>query len=159
VSKTFNLPGLHVSNIIIPDSDLRKRFADTVASCGLHWPNLFGIAATEAAYRYCETWLEALIKYLKGNVDFLLHFVEERIPGIKVMVPQGTYLVWLDCRALPIPRDKMSTFIIEEAKVGAEEGQLFRAREPGFWRLNIGCPRSLLCEALERLEKAVARLS
>ncbi|MEW6143310.1 MAG: MalY/PatB family protein [Chloroflexota bacterium] len=159
VSKTFNLAGLTVSNIVIPNPDIRKRFHNEVIGCGLALSNIFGIAAAEAAYRYGEMWLEALLEYLEGNLVYLTNYVESKIPGIKVMRPQGTYLVWLDCRSLPINGERAKNFMLAEAKVGLEEGTIFGAKEIGFWRMNFACPRSVLKEALERIEKAVKRLA
>lgn len=158
VSKTFNLAGLAMSNIVIPNADLRKRFHDEVAGCGLTLSNIFGLAATEAAYRYGEPWLEELLKYLEDNVDYLEKYIAERIPGVRMMRPQGTYLAWLDCRSLPISGERAKNFMLAEAKVGLEEGTIFGAKEVGFWRMNIACPRSILKQALERIEKAVKTL-
>lgn len=159
VSKTFNLAGLNTSNIIIPNENIRNRFHHETLACGINLPNLFGIAAVEAAYRYGESWLEQLLDYLEGNLDYLTNYIEERIPSIKVIRPQGTYLAWLDCRSLPISGERAKNFMPAEAKVGLEEGTIFGAGEIGFWRMNFACPRSLLKQALERIERAVNNLN
>ncbi len=159
VSKTFNLAGLAISNIVIPNADLRKRFHDEVAGCGLTLSNIFGLAAAEAAYRHGKPWLEALLNYLEGNLDYLTDYIVSNIPGIKVIRPQGTYLAWLDCRGLPISGERARNFMLAEARVGLEEGTIFGAKEVGFWRMNFACPRSILKQAMERIETAVKRLA
>ena len=158
VSKTFNLPGLQVSNILIPNPRLRKRFQAKVRSCGLGMPNGVGIAATEAAYREGAPWLDALLPYLAKNVEFLCRYVAENIPEIKVMPPEGTYLAWLDCRGVPLPPETIHDFFLRQAQVGLEDGSVFGGPEPGFERINLACPRSILAEALKRIEAAIRRL-
>lgn len=156
-SKTFNLPGLKVANIIIPNSELRNRFSDTVTSNGIHSPNIFGMVATEAAYRYGESWLVQLLNYLQENMTFLTKYIEEKIPKIKVIQPQGTFLVWLDFRDIGINPAEVKEFLRKEAKVGLSEGTSFGCEE-GFKRMNIGCPKATLEEALRRIEKAISIL-
>jgi len=158
-SKTFNLPGLQTSNIIIRNPKLRHCLQKTMLSCGLHLPNTFGIAATEAAYRYGEPWLEQLIDYLQENITFLTSYINERIPTIKVIQPQGTYLVWLDCKNIGVSPANVYEFLVKQAKVGIEEGTPFGCKEKGFIRMNIACPRSTLSEALYRIEEAVHLLN
>jgi cystathionine beta-lyase len=158
-SKTCNLPGLHTSNIIISNPLLRKQFADTVHNCGFHSPNIFGTAATEAAYRYGEPWLTQLIEYLEGNIKFANKYISQMIPGLKIIQPQGTYLLWLDCRDCGISQEKLGSFIREEAKVGLEPGTIFGCKEDGFERMNIACPRSTLEKALDRIAAAVKSLT
>ncbi|MCK5641868.1 MAG: aminotransferase class I/II-fold pyridoxal phosphate-dependent enzyme, partial [Gammaproteobacteria bacterium] len=154
-SKTFNLPGLQMSNIIMSNPTLRNRFSGTVRSCGTYSPNIFGTVATEAAYRYGEPWLEQLLEYLQGNVAFLTKYIAERIPGLKVTQPQATYLLWLDFRDCGIEPARLSEFVRKDAKVGLEAGTIFGCKEVGFERMNIACPRFTLTEGLRRIEKAV----
>jgi len=158
VSKTFNLPGLQVSNIVIPNPRLRKRFQSKLRSCGLGMPNSVGIAATEAAYRGGAPWLDALLPYLADNIEFLCEYVEEKIPEIKVMPPEGTYLAWLDCRGLPLKPELVHTFFLRDGRVALEDGSVFGGPEPGFERINLACSRSVLAEALRRIEAAVRTL-
>jgi cystathionine beta-lyase len=158
-SKTFNLAGLHTSNIIISNPALRKRFATMVRNCGFLSPNIFGTVATEAAYRHGEQWLIQLLEYLEGNITYANSYISQMIPGLKITQPQGTYLVWLDFRACGISRQKLGTFIREEAKVGLEPGILFGCKEEGFERMNIACPRSTLEKALDRIAAAVKSLT
>jgi cystathionine beta-lyase len=154
-SKTFNLPGLRTSNIIIPNPELRERFSEVARSCGMHTPNMFGIAATEAAYRYGEPWLEQLLKYLQGNIRFLMQYLTERLHGVKLIQPQGTYLLWLDFRNCNVDPSRLGQFIREDARVGLEAGTLFGCKESGFERMNIACTRATLEEGLHRIETAI----
>ncbi|MBN1374528.1 MAG: PatB family C-S lyase [Dehalococcoidia bacterium] len=157
-SKTFNLPGLQTSNIIISNQDLRNRFKETVRNYGFASPNLFGIAATEAAYRYGQPWLSQLLVYLAGNIDYIREYINRRIPGLKLIQPQGTYLLWLDFRNCGIDAARLANFVRDDARVGLEPGIIFGCKEHGFERMNIACPKSVLVEGLNRIEQAVIRL-
>jgi len=158
-SKTFNLPGMKTSNIIIPNAELRERYTAMLQRCGANSPNMFGIAATGAAYAHGEPWLEQLLVYLQDNFRFLENFASERIRGLKVTPLQGTYLAWLDFRDCGIGPDKLGTFVREDAMVGLQPGTKFGCREEGFERMNIACPRSTLELGLQRIEEAVKRLT
>ena len=157
-SKTFNLAGLHASSIIIPDKRLRDNFTNMMAGI-VSTPNLFGLAAMEAAYLYGDEWLEELLEYLSGNLDLTVAYFAGKIPQIKVVPPQGTYLLWLDCRALGLSDGALRKFMREKARVGMDDGFLFGAGGSGFQRMNIACPRSVLKEALGRIESAVKTIS
>jgi len=156
-SKTFNLAGLQASSIIIPNKKLRNNFKDISQSI-VHTPNLFGLAAMEAAYRYGDEWLEELLNYLQANLEFTLNYFVDKIPKIKVIQPQGTYLLWLDCRALGQDDMTLRNFMRCKVKVGLDDGFLFGAGGSGFQRMNIACPRAVLEEALTRIERAVNSL-
>jgi cystathionine beta-lyase len=156
-SKTFNLAGLSASSIIIPNKKLRDRFNEARSGM-VHGPNLFGLVAMEAAYRYGDEWLEQLLDYLQLNLDFTLTYFAEKIPKISVIKPQGTYLIWLDCRALSLGDMALRDFMREKARVGLDDGFLFGAGGSGFQRINIACPRTILEEALRRIEAAVNSL-
>jgi cystathionine beta-lyase len=153
-SKTFNLAGLEISSIIIPDEKLRHLFTDTMTGIVPH-PNLFGYTAMEAAYRLGDEWLDQLLDYLQGNLDFLLKYFADRIPKIKVIKPQGTYLVWLDCRELGKNDMTLRSFMRDKVKVGLDDGFLFGSGGSGFQRIKIACPRPVLEEALRRIETMV----
>lgn len=153
-SKTFNLAGLEISTVIIPNKKLRDEFS-TMRSGILPESNLFGYLALEAAYRYGDEWLNQVLEYLQGNLDFMLDYFVNRIPRIKVIQPQGTYLIWLDCRELGMDNLALRSFMREKAKVGLDDGFLFGEGGSGFQRMNIACPRSILVEALGRIEGAV----
>jgi cystathionine beta-lyase len=156
-SKTFNLPGLAASSIIIPDKKLRDSFNDAGAGM-VHGLNIFGMTAMEAAYRYGDEWLGQLLHYLQGNLEITMDWFKERIPRIKVIRPQGTYLLWLDCRGLGLGDKELQRFMREKARVGFDDGFMFGEGGSGFQRMNIACPRSILREALGRIEKAVKAL-
>jgi cystathionine beta-lyase len=154
-SKTFNLPGLFSSTVIIPNPRLHAQFNHMLENIWLVHTNIFGMVALEAAYRHGGEWLAQLIEYLQGNVDFAIQFFKERVPQIKVGCPEATYLLWLDCRALALDEKQLRDLFLKKAKVALNEGQTFGPGGEGFMRMNIGCPRSVLQEALERIERAV----
>jgi cystathionine beta-lyase len=156
-SKTFSLAGLEASSIIIPNKKLREEFTNSRLGV-LPGPNIFGYTALEAAYRYGDEWLEQVLDYLQANLEFLTTFIDTRIPRIKVIQPQGTYLIWLDCRNLHMDDEGLKEFMRSKARVGFDDGYLFGEGGSGFERMNIACPRPLLREALERIEKAVNSL-
>jgi len=150
-SKTFNLPGLQFAYAVIPDADLRRRFRDAGGGLFEHdLPGVFGIAATEAAYRDGGPWRQALLEYLRGNRDMIERFVADELPGFGTTHVEATYLAWLDARCC-LPREPYRLFL--EAGVALSEGSHFGA--PGYVRLNFGCPRSVLQKALERMAAAV----
>ena len=151
-SKTFNLAGLKCSVAIIPNAALREKFVagrvDLVQTV-----NVLGYAAAFAAYRDGQPWLDELLRYLEANRDFVVEYVRARLPGVAVAPPEATYLAWLDCRnAGPAAPDPF-TFFLEKARVALSDGALFGAG--GFVRLNFGCPRSILTEALDRMSLAL----
>jgi cysteine-S-conjugate beta-lyase len=156
-SKTFSLAGLEASSIIIPNKKIRELFTSTRMGI-LPGPNVFGFAAMEAAYRYGDEWLTQVLDYLQDNLDFMLEYCEKRIPRIEVIRPQGTYLIWLDCRKLGLDDQALKCFMIEKARLGLDDGFVFGEGGSGFERMNIACPRPLLEEALHRLENAVNAL-
>ena len=156
-SKTFNLAGLEVSSIIIPNKKLRKDFVSTQLGM-VPGPNLFGYTGLEAAYRFGDEWLEQVLDYLQGNLDFLMDYFDKKIPDIKVIQPQGTYLIWLDCRELNLDDMALRHFMRNHAKVGLNDGFVFGEEGSGFMRINIACPRPLLEEALKRIENAADNL-
>lgn len=154
-SKTFNIAGLFIAAVIIPDKALRDKFNNTLIRMGIEMSNLFSITALESAYTNGHEWLNQLLTYLEDNIDFLVDYFNKRIPRIKVSKPQGTFLVWLDCRELGMKQKDLVDFFINKARVGLNDGTSFGAGGEGFMRINIACPRSLLEEALKRIEQAV----
>ena len=154
-SKTFNLPGLKCAVGIIPDAGLRQRFvaagADLVPKI-----NVLGHSAAVAAYRDGDAWLDALLRYLTANRDFLVEQVRMRLPGVAVAPAEATYLAWLDCRGAGPAAADPCTFFLERARVALNDGSAFGAGGAGFVRLNFGCPRPLLAQGLERMRAALA---
>jgi cysteine-S-conjugate beta-lyase len=157
-SKTFNIAGLPVSAAIIPDRDLRLRFRQTMEQLHLAIPNIFSIVAFESAYRHGENWLKQLLTYLEGNLNYAMSFFAVKIPQMKVIKPEGTYLLWLDCRGLGMNQEKLNDYMIRQAKVGLNDGRRFGIGGDGFLRLNMACPLPVLKDALERIEWAVRSL-
>jgi cystathionine beta-lyase len=157
-SKTFNLAGLKTSNIIISNPDLRTQFAQVLARNGLKGANAFGVVATEAAYNHGEGWLKDTMAYIEGNYRFMSAYMAEHLPQLKIIPPEGTYLVWVDCRALGLDPAARKALMMEDARLFLDEGELFGPEGEGFERFNIACPRSILKEALERIKSVVERL-
>jgi cystathionine beta-lyase len=156
-SKTFNIAGLSTAIGIIPNRRLRGEFNEMIEKIHLWHGNIFGNVALEAAYNYGEQWLDELIEYLSENLK-LISGVVEKIPFIQLVKPEGTYLAWLDCRELPLEDKEINQFMVEQAKVGMNEGSTFGKNGTGFQRLNFGCPRKTLSTALENIEHAVNKL-
>ncbi len=154
-NKTFNLAGLQIANIIIPNSELRKAFMQQATNIGLNLTNTFGMVAQEAAYTKGEPWLEELLSYLKENYATLKSFIETRMPSLKVFPLEGTYLPWLDCRGLGLSDSELQDLFLKKAKLWLDDGTMFGTGGSGFMRINIACPRSLLIKALEQLENAI----
>ena len=158
-SKTFNMAGLKTSNIIIANETLRTKFIRTIERSGVFGVNSFGLVALQAAYGEGEEWLAQVIEYIENNLAFLERFIARNIPEIKVIRPEGTYLVWLDCRQLGLDKADLERLVMDEAGVYLDEGYLFGTEGEGFERINIACPRSTLEEALQRIQRALARLT
>jgi cystathionine beta-lyase len=154
-SKTFNLAGLQVSNIMIANPKLRKAFEDTSEQNGYSNLNLMGLAACQAAYETGREWLEELKDYLKGNLDFMRSFLKEEIPEAVLVEPEGTYLVWVDFSSLGYSPRELDHFMSHRAKVWLDGGTMFGEGGAGFQRFNIACPRSTLKEALNQIAFAL----
>ncbi|MBR1661785.1 MAG: pyridoxal phosphate-dependent aminotransferase [Acidaminococcaceae bacterium] len=154
-SKTFNLAGLQVSNIFIPDYALRRKFKHEINGAGYSQLNTLGLVACEAAYQQGIPWLEAVKQYLRENINFTKAFLQQHIPQIKLIEPEGTYLLWLDCRGLGLTNAELEELIVHKAGLWLDSGAIFGTAGKGFQRINAACPRSVLQEALERMKKAV----
>ena len=150
-SKTFNIAGLQLSAILIPNKNLLKAFEKETTKRVLYMANLFGATAFQAAYSdpECEEYLEQLIDYLWDNYLFLDQYLKEHMPKIKCQKPDATYLLWLDFRELGLSDEELQKFCLEEGNIALDAGAWF-----GFMRLNTGCSRSLLKQGLDRLAAA-----
>ncbi len=157
-SKTFNLAGLEASNIFIPDYTVRKRFQEEMGRVAVSGVNAMGLVACEAAYRYGRQWLDELLAYLAGNIDFIERYLKTQIPQVRFQRPEGTYLLWLDFRALGLSDEELEHFLGHRAKIWLIQGAAFGEGGSGFARLNAACPRSVLEEAMDRLNNAVKSL-
>jgi cystathionine beta-lyase len=152
-SKTFNIAGLQCSFAVIQNAELRNRFRRSGKGL-ISWVNVMGLVAGLAAYRDGEEWLDQLLVYLEANRDFLCQYVQENLPGVSMAKPQGTYLAWLDCRQAGIQGNPYD-FFLNEARVALNNGLTFGTGGEGFVRLNFGCPRATLVEALARMKTAL----
>lgn len=150
-SKTFNIAGLRGSAIVVPDTKLRELLNSRFKMNRSIQQNVFAIPALQAAYTQCDDYLEQQIEYLQGNVDFLRDYLVSRMPKIKLVEPEATYLMWLDCRELGISGDALADFIIHDCKVAVSRGDGFGEEGSSFVRLNIGCPRSVLKQGLDQI--------
>ena len=150
-SKTFNIAGLRGSAIVVPDTKLRELLNGRFKMNRSIQQNVFAIPALKAAYTQCDDYLEQQIEYLQGNVDFLRDYLVSRMPKIKLVEPEATYLMWLDCRELGISGDALANFIIHDCKVAVSRGDGFGEEGSSFVRLNIGCPRSVLKQGLDQI--------
>jgi len=157
-SKTFNLPGLSTAAVVASNSKLIESFKEETERAGFELGQVFGIVGFEAAYNHGDDWLDELLSYLEANVDFMENFLEERISGIRLIRPEGTYLALLDCRGLGLEPAALNDFFLKKARVYFSDGALFGEEAAGFVRINFGCPRPVLREALERMERAVASI-
>jgi len=157
-SKTFNVAGLSSSVAIIPNKTNFARYERALGVGHLGMGNIFGTVALEAAYFHGDGWLAQMLDYIWDNYLFLEKFMSEKLPKVKVMKPEATYLIWLNFREYGMNDDELFKFTINEAKVGLNNGAKFGTGGEGWLRINIGCPRNTLEEALERLGKAFANL-
>jgi cysteine-S-conjugate beta-lyase len=157
-SKTFNIPGLSTAAVVASNPTLLKTFEDEAERAGFELGQVFGIVGFEAAYTHGEDWLDELLLYLEANVDLMEKFLDERVPGIRLIRPEGTYLALLDCRGLGLEPATLNDFFLKKARVYFSDGTTFGKELEGFVRINFGCPRALLLEALERIEQAVNEL-
>ncbi|SCY43631.1 cystathione beta-lyase [Nitrosospira sp. Nl5] len=157
-SKTFNIPGLNLSTLVVPDPGCRRALVQAFEAMHVSAANPFSIAAFEAAYREGEAWLEALLVYLRQSRDYVAEYLTAHLPEIRLIEPEGTYLLWLDCRALKaelgINDAELRHFFVHEAGVGMSPGTLFGEAGSGFMRMNIGAPRHIIKTALEGIKKA-----
>ena len=158
-SKTFNIPGLSTAVAVASNPALLKAFEDERERSGFEIGQVFGLVGFEAAYAHGAGWLDSLLLYLEANADLLARFLAERVPRLRLVRPEGTYLALIDARALGLEPATVNDFFLREARVRFSDGALFGPETEGFVRINFGCRRALLLEALERIERAVNALS
>lgn len=158
-SKAFNMPGLGSSYTVIADTDIRLRFQKFMEAGEFCEGHLLAYIPTAAAYLHGEEWLEQMLHYIKGNIDFTENYLKEHIPGIGMIRPQASYLVFLDCRALKLPQEELNRLFAEKAHLALNDGTMFGKPGEGFMRLNVGCPRSRLEQALHQLRDAVMQIT
>jgi len=153
-SKTFNLAGLQVSNIFIPNSKVREKFQLELWNTGYSLINIMGLVACKSAYEKGEKWLYECKKYILNNIDYVDAFLKERLPKIKLVYPEGTYLLWLDFNELNLSDEEIENLLLNEAKLWLDNGKMFGKTGKGFQRINVAVPKERLKQALENLEKA-----
>ena len=154
-SKVFNMPGMASAHAIIPNSEIREEYYRFLDNNELANGNLFSSIAVTAAYTHGTEWLEQMLDYVSGNIRLIADYCKERIPLIRPILPQASYLVFLDCRELGLPHSELIRLFEEKAGLALSEGSMFGKEGEGFMRLNAGCPRSFLIRALGILEAAV----
>lgn len=157
-TKTFNMAGIVSSYAVISNDDLRQRFYGWLKVNELDEPTIFAPIATIAAYQKGEEWRKQMLAYVENNVRFVEDYCRERIPGVRPLRPQASFLVWLNCRGLELSHDKLLDLFIDKAHLALNDGEMFGPGGEGFMRLNMGTPRSVLRQALEQLAKAVNEL-
>lgn len=149
-SKAFNIPGLYIANFIIPNEEIRNKY---LANIWAH-PNIFGAKALEIAYNHCSDWLEEALSYIQSNFEYLEYFLSENTPNIKLIVPEATYLAWIDCRKLSLTQDELMEFFLEKAKIYVTNGEDYGKSGKGYVRMNVACSKTTMKEAMSRLKKA-----
>lgn len=154
-SKTFNIAGIVSSYAIVPDDGLRERFYSWVEANEMGAAPLFSHIATIAAFRKGAEWREQMLDYVEGNIEYVITFCKERIPQIRPLRPQASFLIWMDCRSLNLDHDSLINLFVEQAGLALNDGEMFSPGGEGFMRLNVGTSRAILKTALTRLETAV----
>lgn len=157
-SKTFNLAGLQISNIIISNKNLRERFKKELDKIGYSQLNTLGLVACESAYLYGDEWLSQLKLYLEENLNYIRKYLQDNLPKIKLVEPEGTYLIWLDFENLELTDKEIDNIIINECKLWFDTGKMFGDEGSGFQRINIACPRKTIIQAMDSLYKGFKNL-
>lgn len=157
-SKTFNIAGLKSSYHIIQNEALRKQYSEYLTRSELDTAHLFATTAVAVAYNEGDEWLAQMLQYVEENIAFLDKYLKENMPKISFIRPQASYLVFLDARELGMPQERLVEFFLKEAKVAMNDGTMFGQEGAGFMRMNLGCPRATLQQALEQIKAAYDRL-
>lgn len=154
-SKTFNIPGLVSSWMIIKNPQLRGEFFDWLAVNEFSLPMMASILGAEQAYTHGEQWLDEMLRYIESNIEFALEYVADNIPEVKIIRPQASFLLWVDFRGLGLCQKALMDMLLDKAHIALNDGTMFGVQGEGFARLNIGCPRSVLADALDHIRNAV----
>ncbi|MDR2497705.1 MAG: PatB family C-S lyase [Tannerellaceae bacterium] len=154
-SKTFNIAGIVSSYAIVPNDAIRTRFFSWLQARELNQGNIFAYEATKAAYTHGEEWLKQMCDYVTGNVKYIDEYCRKEIPYVKVYFPQASFLVWLDCRELKLPQSELVSLFRDKAGLALNDGAMFGAGGEGFMRLNAGCRRSMIEQAMKQLRDAI----
>lgn len=154
-TKTFNIAGVVSSYAIVPNDELRSRFFGWLIANELNEPHLFAPIATTAAFTKGEKWRKEMLRYIEGNIDYVIDYLRDKIPAIKPLRPQASFLVWLDCKALGLKHDELVDLFVNKAHLALNDGEIFGIGGEGHMRLNVGSPRAILEKALKQLKEAV----
>lgn len=154
-SKTFNIAGMQLSNIFIPSAEIRERYMAEIDVTGFTVPSNPGVVACKAAYATGEDWFEECLAYIKGNFDYLRDFLNENLPQLKLIEPEGTYLAWIDCSGLGLTAEELNDLIINKAKLWLDSGDIFGKASEQFQRIVLACPRATLEKAMKQLKEAI----
>ena len=157
-SKAFNMPGIASSYCIIENKELRNRFLGYTSASEFNEGHIFSYLSVAAAYSHGTEWLDQMLEYIQGNIDFTEDYLKKNIPQIKMIRPQASYLIFLDCRGLGLSQKELDQLFVDEAHLALNSGTTFGKEGEGFMRLNVGCPRSTLKQALEQLKTAIDKL-
>jgi cysteine-S-conjugate beta-lyase len=155
-SKTFNIPGLGLSALIIPDAGVRQAMVAAFAGLHVHSTNPFSLTAFTAAYRHGGEWRDALMLYLRDTRDAVMQYLALHLPRIRAIAPEGTYLLWLDCRELGMSDAQLQAFFVQQCRLGMNPGHIFGQGGSGFMRLNLASPRAAVLAALARVAAALS---
>lgn len=158
LTKTFNVPGVIVSYMIVPNEEIRSRIAQTIDRIGMHNPTIFAVAAVEHGYMECEEWYQQMLDYVNENEKFTREFFAEHFPEFEILERQGTYLLWISYEKLGITEEELEKWFLEKANVSVYMGSVFGNQGRGFIRLNIASPRTMLKEAYERMAAVYSEL-
>lgn len=158
-SKTFNIPGLVSSWMIIKNPELRRDFFSWLEVNEFSAPMMISVVGAEEAYRHGERWLDEMLDYVQANLEYVDDYVARNIPGVKIVRPDASFLIWVDFRGLGLCQEELMEMLLDKARIALNDGTMFGAQGRGFARLNIGCPRAVLAEALDHLKQAVATVS
>jgi cystathionine beta-lyase len=157
-SKTFNIAGIVSSFAVIPGKEVRERFLAYLQPRELQQGTLFAFTATRAAYEECDDWLRQMLDYVQGNVRFVDGYLREHLPAIEAMIPEASFLMWLDCRRLGLSQPELVRFFVDKAGLALNDGTIFGREGEGFMRLNVGTSRFVLRKALNQLKNALLSL-
>ena len=153
-SKTFNIAGIVSSYAVISNKEIRDKYHSFVKKRGLDEGNLFAYTATVSAYNECDVWLDEMLNYVQSNVDFVDSYLKNNIPEIKAILPEASFLIWLDCRSLNLSQNELVKLFVDKAGLALNDGSIFGSGGEGFMRLNVGSPKSILEKALSNLKNA-----
>lgn len=154
-TKTFNLAGLQMSQVILPNEEDYMKLDSAFARLDIRRNNAFSLVATEAAYNHGEDWLKEFLEYIEGNADFAINYIEENMPTLKVKKPEGTYLLWVDFSKTGLTDDEVAKALIEKGKVALNSGVSFGIGGKGYQRINLACPRPMVEDACNRIKVAI----